>query len=56
MVSQKLQGLYLELRGLRRSLSSPEIPSEPQVPTEGGVVFKLHYFQVETAPTVCLVS
>lgn len=34
----------------------PETPSAPQVPREGGVAFKLHYFQVDTVPTVCLVS
>lgn len=29
-----------------------ESPSELQVPSGGGVAFKLHYFQVDTAPVV----
>lgn len=41
-----LQGLYLELEGLTESLS------ESQVPSGGRVAFKLHYFQVDTAPVV----
>lgn len=28
----------------------PEIPSKPQVPSEEEGAFKLHYFQVDTAP------
>lgn len=48
-ISQKLQGLYLELRGLTRTLSSQRSLWSPGCPARGGLVFKLHYLQVDRA-------
>jgi hypothetical protein len=48
-ISQKLQGFLSRAERINWDPVFTEIPSEPRVPSEGGVVFKLHYFQVDTA-------